>query len=748
MQWMRYAKLALLVSIVLGTVGTLFAQADSIRVADGLIKVQNSGYEIDFSASNGAITAIRDTATKAVVSSGNSGGGLWSATLDNDKLVDAASEDFSYSIDGQTLTLTYGGDVDVTVTVDVSEGNSLRLQAVIANQTGRNLRLVGFPNDLKITEADVKDALLPLMPGALLNADFFQKGGTYNGQYPGELFADYEAVQTTTGKIALYAQIGTVVQPVYAGFEHVSAEAGQSALTHNYKTWIADGTTWTSPWTVIRVGQDYPDTIVAYRVENRIDQYPSLREKLGDDARKYFSEAMYKLDVQVLHQPFSDLISNVATKMNFPGIVEPVAFQVNGHDRNYPDMLPPATRWGTTEDFAALVQAIHDQGGLVVPYTNLSWWDVKGPTLLNLPDGVTLNDIMVEDAHGLPDFETYSAHSGVVVDLNNAFVEARIAQEHAALINDVGVDGIFEDQWGNRAAPYDFNAAAANPATGYFEGVLKHFDVQKDSRILTEVGVDVLAKDAVGFMGTNYLWDMLGYRGATAPFTTYYPMAGMLLRDKVLLYQHNLAAETWTNNKDMLRWNLAMGYNLSNAFLDSTTSGLNMDNPWLNLVGVFQKYVLANYADEPIEHYEEFGSGLIETNFETYQVISNIDASSAQGLDMIKNVKLAPGGVAALADDGSVTAGIFTSYNGADLTPGDHYLVEVRSEDGIKVFQPVGDDTPIQIMVTNADKSVVQAYGYDGHLIGTVEATATLDGVGFEYKAMIDGQAVGYYNIR
>ena len=499
---------------------------------------------------------------------------------------------------------------------------------------------------------------------------------------------------------------------------------------------------------MIRVGQDYPDSIAAYRVENGIDAYPSLTDKLGDDAAKYFSAPMVKLDVQVLHQTFSDLETNVVAKLNFPGMIHVVAFQVNGHDRNYPDMLPPATRWGTTEDFAALVQAIHDGDGLVVPYTNLSWWDVKGPTLLNLPDGVTLNDVMVKDAHGLPDFETYSAHSGVVVDLNNAFVQDRIMQEHAALVNQVRMNGVFEDQWGIRSAPYDFNPAAGNPATGYFEGVLKHFAAQKDSHILTEVGVDVLAKDAVGFMGTNYLWDMLGYRGATAPFTTYYPMAGMLLRDKVLLYQHNLAAETWTKNKDMLRWNLAMGYNLSNGFLDSSTSALNMDNPWLNLVGVFQKYVLANYADEPIQHYEEFGSGLIGTNFETYQVISNVDMSSSQGLDMIRNVKLAPGGVAALANDGTVTAGMFTSYNGVDLTPGDHYLVEVRAhDDGVKLFQPVGEDTPVEITVTNADKSVVQAYGYDDHLIGTVEAMATNASVRFEYKSTVDGQVVGYYKI-
>lgn len=62
-------------------------------------------------------------------------------------------------------------------------------------------------------------------------------------------------------------------------------------------------------------------------------------------------------------------------------------------------------------------------------------------------------------------------------------------------------------------------------------------------------------------------------------YTEYYPLAGMLFRDKVLLYQHDLAAETMTDNKDMLRWNAAMGYNLSGDLY----TGVN--NPWLAVIG-------------------------------------------------------------------------------------------------------------------------------------------------------------------
>jgi len=748
MKWLRYAKLALLVSIILGTTLT-FAQSSAITVENGLIKVQNTSYEVDFSATSGAITSIRDTGSPVneAISPGDAGGSLWSATFDNDKRFDTSTGKFSYTVDGQKLTLTYDSDtVAATVLVDASDDHALKIQATLSNHSGSNIRLVGFPNDLRVTEADVQDALLPLMPGALLSADFFKKGVTYNGQYPGEYFADYEAIQAGQGKLALYSQqTSEVVQPVYAGFKHLIAETGQSSLTHNYKTWIADGADWTSPWVMLRIGQDYPDTIAAYRTDNGIDQYPALSDKLGADAEKYFSEPMYKLDVQMLHLKFSDLQTSVINKMNFPGLIEPVAFQVNGHDRNYPDMLPPATRWGTTADFAALVQSIHDKGGLVAPYTNLSWWDIKGPTLTSLPKGTSLNDVIVKDAHGLPDAETYSSHAGFVVDLNNAFVQNRIAQEHAALSNDVGVDGIFEDQWGNRAAPYDFNAAASNPATGYYEGVLKHFEAQASDHIMTEIGVDVLAKNAVGFMGTNYLWDMLGYRGATAPFTTYYPMGGMLLRDKVLLYQHNLASQTWTKNKDMLRWNLALGYNLSNAFLDDKTSMLNMDNPWLNLIGVFQKYALANYVDQPVQAYDDLGGGVRRTTFATYQVISNWNSDSPY---VVGDDTLPPGGVITQANDGSVTAGVFTSYNGQALSSGDHYLVEVCSADAVKLFQPVGDDTPISIKPAKTGTPVVQAYSYDGTLLGTVDAMVSGDDVSFTYSATIAGQAVGYYQIQ
>ncbi|HVU09912.1 MAG TPA: DUF6259 domain-containing protein, partial [Phototrophicaceae bacterium] len=415
-----------------------------------------------------------------------------------------------------------------------------------------------------------------------------------------------------------------------------------------------------------------------------------------------------------------------------------------GHDTNYPDFIPPDPRWGSTQDFADLVSEIHQRGGLAIPYTNFSWWNLNSPTLSALPSGTKLKDLVVSDVSGLPDLETYGPKSGVVVDLNNAFVQSRIAQQHDTLLNDVGVDGIFEDQFGNRDAPYDYNPSGLgnyDPSTTYYAGVVNHFRDQAGSHLMTELGIDVLAQFATGFMGSNYLWDMEGYR-TTAAYTSYYPMAGMLLRDKVLLYQHNLAAQTWTSNIDMLRWNLTQGYGLSNAVFDETLPGLNMANPWLNLVGVFQKYALANYADQLVQSFDDLGNDVTRTKFSTYTVYANWSTDMSYTQD---NNTLPPGGVVTRANDGSVIAGVFTAFNGQPLSDGDHDLVEVRSADEIRIFQPVGSDTTIHI--PGWSKATVTAYQYDGTEIADVDTTISGTDVSFAYQGTLQGQQVGYYSI-
>ncbi|MBA3870462.1 MAG: hypothetical protein H0X30_15070 [Anaerolineae bacterium] len=724
----------------------------SYILENGLMKIGNTYYEVALDATHGGIAYILDKSSNKNIVEGDASSNLWSATLDKgDPIVSSSYSEIKPVWDAAngTLTLSYTGAVSVQVTITSSDTPALKLQATVMNKSGANISNFELPDSLKIAEADVDNALIPMMPGAQLSSKFFTDGRTYVNEYPGVMFADYLAVNSKRGRITVYTQKGALLQPSLLGFEHLKDDAGFSKMTHSYRTWIEDTKTWLSPYLVINIGQDYPTTIHNYRSDNQIDKFKSLTEKLGEAAPTYFASPMYKLDIAVLKVKFADISDAIINKLNIPGMIHFVAFQTGGHDHNYPDFIPPDKKWGTTADFAEAVKLIHSRGGLVVPYTNFSWWNNHGPMLAKLPADTPLTSIInIKDSHGLPGFESFGPNSGFVMNIHNKFVQDKITEQHKALLNDVGVDAIFEDQWGARSAPYDFNPSGLDtddPSTSYFEGVLGHYRDQSNSNLMTEVGVDVLANDGVGFMGTNYLWDMLGYRSATADVTTYYPMAAMLLRDKVLLYQHDLAAEMWTKNKDMLRWNLAQGYGLSNAFLDSSISGLNMDNPWLNLVGVFQKYALSNYADQLATAYDDLGNNVTRTTFSTYTVYSNWDLTHTYTLN---GNTLSAGGVVAQANDGSVTAGVFTVFNGSPLSDGDHYLVEVRSPTEIKVFQPVGADMNIHIHKDASwSKVTVTAYGYDGTSLGAVTADVTDDSVKFNYTNTINGRLVGYYQI-
>ncbi len=730
----------------------MLISAETFNITQGArpkdeLKLNNKSYEVAVNLTNGSIKHILDKKTKQKISLGNRDGVLWGLLTNNNKWISSSVYGSNFQSNWESrakkLTLNYQGKdsnpFDVTVTIEAANAGYFKMQAVVNNRSDVTITKFQFPYDLKIAETQISDALLPMIPGVKLRSGFFADHQSFDALYPGVMFADYLALRSNQGKIAVYGQKGERVQPVNIGFAHDSNNPENTSIIHYYQTWIEGGRQWTSPPVVIRIGQDYPETIAAYRLENGIQEFKSLPGKLGAKKQRYFESPMYKMDFKLLKKSFSGM-KTVIDNLVFPGIIHPVAFQPGGHDRNYPDFIPPASVFGSSESLADLVKYAQSKGNLVIPYTNFSWWNTDSPTLQNLPADVKPQNIAVNRLNGSADIENYGSN-GYVVNFHNDFVARRIAAEHQKLVGTIGFDGIFEDQLGARNTKYDYNPAGLNgndPATSYFEGVLFHAQTLAKNNLLTECGVDRLAQDEIGFMGTNYLWDLLGYRKTTVNYSDYYPMIGMLCRDKVLLYQHNLAIETWTDDKDMFRWNLAFGYNFSIALND-------LKNPWLPLIGAFQKYVLSQYTDQLVTGFDYLNHQATCTSFENYKVYANWDLKDT--LTQSGHV-IAPGGAMVIANDGSMTAGVFTNYNGNILNEGEHYLIEIRSKDSIKVFQPMGTNTPIHVKKYSSWPGVkIETYGYDGKLITEIEATTRKDDVQFDCNMEYSNQKVAYYQL-
>ncbi len=721
---------------------------------DGVIGIGSSHYEVGIDRGTGGILYIRDNLAGSNVSSGNAGGLLWWAFFSSGDWTQSTyyADSFRHEWDSSAsrLTLLYpasaGNSLDVEITVSFSSEDWFRIGAQVSNRGRSSVQAFGLPYQLLTPRAQVRNALIPLMPGVILDRTFFSDGKSYAAGYPGVAFSDFLALESELGSLALYGQRTGALQPAAIGFERTT-DGEAYKLIHNYNTWIEPSTTWKSPNVYVKVGADYKEAIAAFRLDSGIAQFRGLAEKLVDRKQQFFMSPLYKLDVELIAQPFEKLKRTVIDTIDVPGMVHPVAFQPGGHDVNYPDFLPPVEHLGTLDKFADLVEYARQKGNLVVPYTNMSWWDSDGPTLSNLPTGLRAEDVAVLSRNRTKNMESYGAdRDGFVMNLHNSFVKDRIKAEHARLIEELNVDGVFEDQWGARSAPYDFNPAGLekyDPSTSYFQGVLDHVRTHASNNLMTEVGVDMLAEHEVAFMGTNFLWDKLGYRTATAPHSHYYPMAGMLLRDKVMLYQHDLAQETWTNDQDTFRWNLAMGYNLSHAFYFN--GSLYTSNPWIDLAGVFQRYVLSNYADQLVESYEKVGNGIYKTRYADYTVYSNWGDTDTFS---IGGHVVPAGGAVVVSDDGTVIGGSYRSYNNRALSHGEHYIVELRREDSIRIYQPVGADTPLAVRKgSDWAGAEVNAYTYGGSLIGTVYAASDGDLVIFDCLSTVESQKVGYYEL-
>jgi hypothetical protein len=633
------------------------------------------------------------------------------------------------------------------VTVIPSDGSWFDVRLQLQNNWGYILEYVLFPCDLVFIEADIKEALLPILPGIVLDPPFFGQHRTYTPNYPGYpgLFADYVSVSSNKGQIAIYSlhEQGPI-RPTMTGFVHDDEYiSGSTFYLHNFGARVSHGGTWTTPWVRFRISQAPLDTIHAYRVDNRLDQFCSLPQKLGVRYTQIVQSPLLKADTFQLGIPFSQYPS-LLSRLPSPSILHPVAFQPGGHDESYPDFLPPALAWGTTADFAAMFQQAQSLGLLVMPFTNPTWWDDQSPTLQNLPSPLTIPDVAVLNEQAVPMHAYYSSHGGYVMSPYAPFVQQRLNQLVQQMTVNVPSNLLFEDQIGARRWLFDHNASSPYP-TAYIEGWLEHTRTHSASLLMTELGFDRLAETEIGFHGSVLLPERFGFTPGWWGTDTWhpYPLATIMTRDKVLFYQHDLAPETMTVDKATLTWNLAYGYMLS---YDLVTGGVN--NPWLELVSAFQKNVLARYASESIVDFTNLSDKVTQTSFETFTVIANWDTTNPYNTS---GHTLPPLGVLSRSTNGMLTAGVFTAYNGVPLSAGDHYVIEERGLTDITVRQPIGADTSLTLRLppswNPSDSIQVQAYTKAGQVIESIPLTVTTQTIIFKYQQRRADQSVAYYMV-
>jgi hypothetical protein len=729
---------------------------------DSIVLGNTEYWEAAFRKTNGSIIYILNKKTGGLVSLGNRIESLWRAELTNNKgFIDSrqwSSSGFSYiwSEEQKTLTFKYpsgtGSQLGLAVNVifQISSENwfDMKLSLQVTG-TADAVEYIHFPSDMVFSNSDIIEGLYPSMPGLLMKKSYFAQRPAYEATYPGYpgVFADFFWISSNGGSIAIYSiDNNDPLIPLRLGLYY--SKINNSDCTyylHKFGIWRWGGQTFDSPVVRVRIGQTKNEAAVSYRIDNSLDKYASLRDKLKDNFGIISASPEIKMDASVIKLPFDQYAVKFFPNIPAPSILHFAGFQKGGFDENTPDIFPPDSRYGTIDNYKDMVLNAKTFGFLSMPYTNPTWWDNESPTLLTLPSPLTIQDIAVITDRGKPLYESYNSRGGYTVCPWVPFVIERLKNSMEQMKTEVYSDIIFEDQIGARSWWFDFNASSP-VITGYIDGWIEHTRMYKDNLLATEQGFDRLAETEIGFYGSVQALMKTGeaqkYWGTDTwePF----PLAQMMLRDKVFFYQHDLSDETMTFSKENLIWNLSFGCQLNYQITNSQKD----DYEWLRMAGMFQRDVLSGYSDELITGFEYLDMDLSKTDFQNHTVYTNWNAKSAR---TIGKHTVSPLGAVVLANDGSLCAGIFAGYNGTALAYGDHYLIERREKNYILLKQPLGSDTPINIEILqdwqNTDRILVFTYLKSRKSFISVPSTVSGRFVNFNLARNISGEPVDIFLI-
>jgi hypothetical protein len=608
----------------------------------------------------------------------------------------------------------------------------------VENRSALLLEKVNVPSDLVGDARTVESGYAPsALPGVRLLPGFFRRVGTDLATYPSRwAFTDYLAVDAAGGHLALHTvnPAPAPLRPVELGFVVASegqCSAGAFCATHGFRTWIRPRGRWTSPLVRLRVGETVEQTILAHRRDNGFDRYPSLSAKLGARLDGLARAPLVKLDPVAGRKPFAGWLADLR-RLPAPSLLHPVAFQPGGHDRTFPDFLPPDPRWGTTAELRSVVTTARGLGHLVAPYLNLSWWDVTSPTARRLADPLAA---AVRTEAARPLLETYVGRRGVVVSPHAPAVRTRLARLVQEWRTTVPADCLFFDQIGARPWLRDFHPRAPRPEA-YYDGWLKLLAPYRSRCLMVEDGWDRLAASAVAFHGSllqiqrevAYADEHWG-AGNWVP----YPLATWLLHDKVLLYQHDLYDGTFANDLGVLTWNAAFGLGASWEMWTRPRG-----DPWFELAAALQRTLGPRFAGRPLASFRQLGESVTESRFGDLAVVADWSGAGYRA----GAYDVAPGGFLARSDDGAVLAGAFAgAFAGVTLSPGTHHLVVERTGAGVTVRQPIGADTPLAV----AAPAPVVPYAADGTALGPPEGELRDGRLLFVYRGTVAGRTVAYY---
>ncbi|MBN1556999.1 MAG: hypothetical protein JW951_02500 [Lentisphaerae bacterium] len=566
----------------------------------------------------------------------------WSATWDTGKpefapdyagpTVDA-QEGSGFSIQGSgttqnrnpssALAVYRHPDLSVTLRFEALD-DGLRITPVrLAHTRTNRLCRFSYPAALYLPVAEGMHYLDPVWGRLARNAEAIRAGWTFAGACPlaahdlgvmltpGGAWGSY-TVQPADGRTFRRTHFGLVTDRLKT--------LDRTGLRHGVSCWLAPGEETALPAIrLVRAGSPF-EIFAAYRRDNGMDAWPDLADKLTPRLAEKLPDAVHlKAWFRGIarYEQEGRMDELFALLPPPPLLIEFVASTRNGrHDTYYPDFLDFDRDAGGAPMMKRLITRFKERGDLVTMYTHATWWhdNTEAVAALGGADAVA-----VRGRAGALRVESWPNSDGYAVGVWREPVRHFVHDQLTTLRDAFGFDMIFQDQVGTRLN-YDFSPDFRRPPYAWVQSL---FDIVAMSASVLPlsgegVGPDRAFRDMTATFGF-YLVTMND--GARKRFydrqhqagnTRQWPMATMVLHDKVAFYPHNLERTDNTGpgmSRAHLSWCLAAGMNLHYTMeevLADREAGLG-SRRFAALAHV-QRAVCAKYFGRPVTGFEFLGT--------------------------------------------------------------------------------------------------------------------------------------------
>ena len=320
---------------------------------------------------------------------------------------------------------------------------------------------VALPKSFRLERRPRTRFLWPRVLGIELNESYLASERRMSVRYP-SAFSDFCGAELGGVSVHFYR----CQREEHTEISLLTIEGGDPPVFwRSTLPYIREGERWRIPDFACQIGGDLREAVLRYKKECGLGK--PLDEKMTPE---FFARWARMAEARVPEPGLGG--ETILAETTKPIVAYITNWMFGGFNRKFPDLLPPNASYGGEPGLREFIALAHKHGHLVRPYVNFTWfsegWEgrdrLPSPTSEPSPSLVRLGDAALSfDLSGERIIEKYHGTFGYTACPGHPFMVERARKTRDALLDEYGVDFLYQDQLGARRWIRDLNPALPHP---------------------------------------------------------------------------------------------------------------------------------------------------------------------------------------------------------------------------------------------------------------------------------------------